>query len=250
MTLMTRPRFEHARNDPCFCGSGEKFRRCCGSVSPDRKPPHGVVVKENFLSADQCRELLAIIEGQGSGWLKVMDLDASTQEKTANKVDEKRVTELVDMEEHQQGLNDLVADLIIREIEPGTGTRIEWFEEPQILKYKPGGFYASHADSESYDQQLDAWVKVLDRDWSLLLYLSDDYEGGEIKFNKFNYQMKPKAGTLIYFPADGRYLHTALPVTSGLRYALVSWMSQTGVEKIREPSKYTVMLRQPTLRQP
>ena len=65
----------------------------------------------------------------------------------------------------------------------------------------------------------------------------------KIKFNKFNFQVKPKAGTLIYFPADGRYMHTALPVTSGVRYALVSWMSQEGVEKIRAPSKYTVRLR-------
>ena len=243
MTLMTRPRFEHPRNDACFCGSGEKFRRCCGSVNPDRKPPHGVVLKENFLSADKCRELLDIIEGQGSGWLKVMDLDKTTRESTVNKVDQTRVTELVDMEAHQGMLNDLVAQLIIEEIEPGTGARIEWFEEPQILKYKAGGFYASHADAETYDNKLDAWVKVLDRDWSLLLYLSDDYEGGEIKFNKFNYQVKPKAGTLIYFPADGRYMHTALPVTSGLRYAMVSWMSQEGIEKIRAPSKYTVMLR-------
>jgi predicted 2-oxoglutarate/Fe(II)-dependent dioxygenase YbiX len=243
MTLMTRPRFEHARNAPCFCGSGEKFRRCCGSLSPDRQPPHGVVVKENYLSRDQCRKLLDIIEKQGSGWLKVMDLEKTTRETTVNKVDENRVTELVDMEEHQGMLNDLVANLIIEEIEPGTGTRIEWFEEPQILKYKPGGFYASHADSESYDNQLDAWVKVLDRDWSLLLYLNDEYEGGEIRFNKFNFEVKPKAGTLIYFPADGRYMHTALPVTSGVRYALVSWMSQEGVEKIRAPSEYTVRLR-------
>ncbi len=243
MTLMTRPRFEHARNDPCFCGSGEKFRRCCGSVSPDRKPPHGVVLKENFLGPEKCSELLDIIRKQGSGWLKVMDLDKTTQEQTANKVDENRVTELVDMEEHQAMLNALVADLIKEEIEPGTGTRIEWFEEPQILKYKPGGFYASHADAESYDNQLDAWVKVLDRDWSLLLYLNDGYEGGEIKFNKFNYQVKPKTGTLIYFPADGRYMHTALPVTAGERYALVSWMAQEGIEKIRAPSRYAVMLR-------
>jgi predicted 2-oxoglutarate/Fe(II)-dependent dioxygenase YbiX len=200
-------------------------------------------VKENYLSRDQCRKLLDIIEKQGSGWLKVMDLEKTTRETTVNKVDENRVTELVDMEEHQGMLNDLVANLIIEEIEPGTGTRIEWFEEPQILKYKPGGFYASHADSESYDNQLDAWVKVLDRDWSLLLYLNDEYEGGEIRFNKFNFEVKPKAGTLIYFPADGRYMHTALPVTSGVRYALVSWMSQEGVEKIRAPSEYTVRLR-------
>jgi hypothetical protein len=28
-------------NESCFCGSGQRFKRCCGSRSPDRVPPRG-----------------------------------------------------------------------------------------------------------------------------------------------------------------------------------------------------------------
>jgi len=37
-------------------------------------------------------------------------------------------------------------------------------------------------------------------------------------------------------------MHTANAVTSGTRYALVSWMSQVGVEKLRDPPPEAVFL--------
>ena len=234
MSDVTRAPLSQGRNDPCFCGSGEKFRRCCGSVSPDRKPPHGIIIKENFLSREECAEWLTILEPLPGERLKVIDLENTSAEGTARTYDDSRVTERVQVAEHQNRLDDLVRRAVLSEMEPRTGSQIEWFEEPQVLRYHPGGFYATHADSDYFDKDSQLWVKCMDRDWSLLLYLSDEFEGGEILFNKFHFKLKPRAGMLVYFPSDGRYMHTALPVTSGVRYALVSWMSQMGVEKLRE----------------
>jgi predicted 2-oxoglutarate/Fe(II)-dependent dioxygenase YbiX len=50
---------------------------------------------------------------------------------------------------------------------------------------------------------------------------------------------------LVYFPSDNRYLHTALPVTKGTRHAIVSWISQHGVEKLRPPPEDVVQLQEP-----
>jgi predicted 2-oxoglutarate/Fe(II)-dependent dioxygenase YbiX len=240
MPRFTRQPMDIGRNDPCFCGSGQKFRRCCGATGADRKPPHGVVVVEDYLSPAECADLVSRLETLDSERLKVIDIEKTGSSGTVRKYDDSRVTERVNVADLQTRLDDLVKNAILTRIEPETGQRIEWFEEPQVLRYKPGGFYSIHADSEYFEKESQLWVKCMDRDWSLLLYLNDEFEGGEIHFTKFHYKLKPRAGTLVYFPSDGRYMHTALEVTSGVRYAVVSWMSQAGVEKLRAPPEEAV----------
>lgn len=61
------------------------------------------------------------------------------------------------------------------------------------------------------------------RDISLLIYLRDDFEGGELHFKRLNYSLKPKAGMLVWFPSDVRFEHMAKPVTHGNRLAIISW---------------------------
>ena len=242
MSLKKTPTFKIGRNDPCFCGSGERFKRCCGATGQDRKPPHGVVVIEQYLSQEECRRLVELVNSRPSERLQVIDPDKTTAEALLRRYDDTRVTRRVDMTDHQEELNTLLRKVVTTRIEPDLGINIDWFEEPQILKYEPGGFYATHADSENYDPEENCWTRVADRDVSLLLYLSDDFEGGDIQFNTFHYQLKPRAGMLVYFPSDHRYVHTAMPVTSGMRYAIVSWMSQRGVEKLRPPPDNAIVM--------
>lgn len=51
---------------------------------------------------------------------------------------------------------------------------------------------------------------------SLVIYLNDDHEGGEIHFPKLDLTIKPKAGTIVTFPATT--LHESLPVTQGNKW--------------------------------
>ena len=69
---------------------------------------------------------------------------------------------------------------------------------------------------------------MIDRDLSVLIYLNDDFEGGEVNFSNFGFDIKPSSGLLIAFPSDHRYLHAAQLVTSGVRYAIVSWAAIIG----------------------
>jgi predicted 2-oxoglutarate/Fe(II)-dependent dioxygenase YbiX len=59
---------------------------------------------------------------------------------------------------------------------------------------------------------------------STIFYMNDDYEGGEIEFPRFNVSHKPEKNELIIFPSTYVYNHSVLPVTSGTRYAVVSWL--------------------------
>lgn len=83
-----------------------------------------------------------------------------------------------------------------------------------VLKYQTGQEYKAHFDG----------LTPSGRSISPILYLNDDYEGGEIEFVNFGISIKPKAGMLVIFPANYAYQHIAHPVTSGTKYAIVTWL--------------------------
>jgi len=54
--------------------------------------------------------------------------------------------------------------------------------------------------------------------FSMIVYLNDDYEGGEIEFPNQGVSIKPQEGSLIVFPSNEPYLHKVNEVLSGKRY--------------------------------
>jgi len=83
-----------------------------------------------------------------------------------------------------------------------------------LLKYQGGQEYTAHYDGDT----------ISGRSISPILYLNDDYEGGELEFVNFNLKIKPEAGSLYLFPANYPYRHIAHPVTNGTKYAIVTWL--------------------------
>lgn len=219
--------FPPGRNQPCYCGSGERFKHCCGANGDNRQPPHGIGIVDNFLSPEQCQDLLNLAASKENDPFKMRDQAGNVS------LDPSRVCERVVMEDDQALLDDLVARAWSEQIIPATSTDIEFYEEPQLLKYNPGGFYYYHVDSSYLVPAEKAWRKAVDRDLSLLIYLTSDFEGGELHFNRLNFFLKPRAGMLVWFPSDLRYEHAAKPVTSGTRYAIVSWAAAAGVERVQ-----------------
>lgn len=148
------------------------------------------------------------------------------------KPDPVRVTEKVELEELQEELNVTMAKAVQAEIEPFIKQKIAWLENSQLLRYTTGGKYLRHADADRYEKEYKAFFKCMDRDISLLLYLNDGYTGGSINFTRFNYRYRPCKGDLLFFPSDHRYLHQAETVTSGVRYAIVSWAALENVPRV------------------
>ena len=64
------------------------------------------------------------------------------------------------------------------------------------------------------------------RDYSSIVYLNDDYEGGNTIFPKQNYKTIPKSGKLIVFPSGSSHPHGVTEVTSGIRYTLAMWFTK------------------------
>jgi hypothetical protein len=55
-----------------------------------------------------------------------------------------------------------------------------------------------------------------------VIYLNDDYEGGELWFPYLDIKFKPQAGDIILFPSTFIYAHSSLKVTSGTKYSAVT----------------------------
>ncbi len=229
MTLITSPPFKKPRrSDPCFCGSQLKFKSCCGDLSENRRIPHGIDIIEKFLTADECSELVKVADGSPKYWLDVEVDDSTTGEKAQLKNKKIRNTRGVRLGKHAKLFEDHFWRAWTQTVPDTVGKTIEHYEPFEMLCYSAGGFYVTHGDAERYSPEKKLWERTFDRDLSMLFYINDNFTGGQLHFPNFDYAYQPKAGDLVIFPSDHRYIHQAQPVISGRRYALVSWAAVKG----------------------
>jgi predicted 2-oxoglutarate/Fe(II)-dependent dioxygenase YbiX len=228
------PDFHPAAGDACFCGSGKPFGDCCGSTQATRPPPYGLFMFENYIDAELARDLTAFANQRNGRRLMVIDNKESTPDNIVKVEDKRRVAERVDLGERRQEVNNIVKSAFIDLAGKCFSKTLDWFESPELMRYREGGFYLRHADSQNMNLETSAWSKVIDRDLSMVIYLNDGYEGGELSFYRLNYQIRPRAGAVVLFPSDHRFLHQAEPVKKGVRYAIVSWASVKGIAKVAQ----------------
>lgn len=82
-----------------------------------------------------------------------------------------------------------------------------------IRKWIPGPGMGPHCDNYDGHSNLA---------FSMVTYLNDDYQGGEINFPGHNINIKPKAGSTIMFPAVEPFIHEVSPILDGYRYAMAT----------------------------
>lgn len=83
---------------------------------------------------------------------------------------------------------------------------------PQLAKYEPGSHIRAHNDTAT---------EFSARCVSALLYLNDDFHGGELVFPRLEISHRTHAGEMVLFPSE--YLHAVTPVVSGIRYCFVGF---------------------------
>ena len=236
------PNFFPKKDDPCYCPSGKLFYDCCGSTESVRPPPFGIFMFENYLDSDVVTDLVEYANQCDGEPLMVIDDEQSTPNNVVRIRDDARITERVLLGDRQSELVEIVKasflDLTLKCI----GHPLAWFEKPYLMRYREGGKYVRHADSQNMDPDTNMWHKVIDRDLGLLIYLNNDFEGGELTFTNLNYQIRPRAGTAVLFPSDQRFLHQAETVKKGVRYAIVSWGALKCTPKIAEKPPETAIL--------
>jgi predicted 2-oxoglutarate/Fe(II)-dependent dioxygenase YbiX len=84
----------------------------------------------------------------------------------------------------------------------------------ELLRYNVGEGYTQHTDN----------FRDSGRSVSCSICLNDDYEGGEFTFFNNAISIKQKAGDILLFPSSFQYPHQVNKVTSGTRYAIITWL--------------------------
>ena len=63
-------------------------------------------------------------------------------------------------------------------------------------------------------------------DIATLIYLNNDYEGGDIYFPKYEMSFKPEPGDLLCFPDNPDFVHGVKPIIKGTRFTLPRWFTR------------------------
>lgn len=111
-----------------------------------------------------------------------------------------------------------VADAATSIAEKFYSVKLEPASNPILVKW---------IESDSMGQHVDDFA-IFHNNISLILYINDNYEGGTINFEQYNYSIKPKRGSLIMFPGNKYYAHSVEKVISGTRYTSPFWLKYKG----------------------
>lgn len=106
---------------------------------------------------------------------------------------------------------DTALDKCLRHYESLWHLRMEYKEAFNFVKYMPGKYFKIHGDHGPF------YACTI----SAVVYLNDDYDGGEIEFPRQELVVKPKAGSIVMFPSNFVYEHAALEIRSGTKYSVV-----------------------------
>ena len=172
---------------------------------------HSIRIYKDVLTHELCDELIALHKTEKDN-TEIETIDEYQNVECYN-------LDLDDYPEQDEKVYEVVEGIIDKVLEDH-----EWF--PEELTYgtyvvrKHWGETVLHVDG-LYDD--DSSQRVL----SIIIALTDDYDGGVFNFPKQNYQVKLKKREAITFPPNYFYPHEVSAATNGDRYTLVLWVMVT-----------------------
>lgn len=94
----------------------------------------------------------------------------------------------------------------------------------QIVRWFEGMEQPPHCDDMKDSEGTEGFHH---REFGAIVYLNDNYEGGQTYYPNYNFYITPKSGTLAIHPGDIEHLHGVTKVTGSIRYTLASfWTSR------------------------
>ena len=135
-------------------------------------------------------------------------------------------------------LTDMVNVLVQARMSATAGTRISQMEAATVLHYDVGQQIMPHYDfihprSPDYEQQIAVSGQ---RNITFLVYLNDDYSGGETQFVKLGIRHKGTTGSAVYFinttadqQPDLRTQHAGCPPTSSEKWLMSQFIRNATV---------------------
>ena len=126
--------------------------------------------------------------------------------------------------------------IIDKKINELLGIPIEFYEELQVANYKPGQLYNPHYDAckknDDYCKEVFNKLGGNNRYATFIIYLNDNFTGGETEFPKKNIDVKPKKGkAVLFFNLNDNYtdirensFHGGKPPITGEKWMCNKWI--------------------------
>lgn len=165
-------------------------------------------VNDNFITAEHCQYIIRYAEEQTHfGRSKVDGMQLSSG----------RTSSSITLHDRE----DPVLQVLYQRVANWLGVLQENIETLQCVRYSEGQQFKPHYDVNAHNRPLH----------TLLLYLNDDFDGGETFFPELNVKIKPAQGRVLHFlncdEADQvllQAIHAGLPVQRGVKYACNIWV--------------------------
>ena len=126
---------------------------------------------------------------------------------------------------------DLVVEVIRQRIASQLGAPLGCLEMSQALHYSVGQEFVLHCDFLDPEQMREEIARNGQRVATLLIYLNEDFEGGETSFPKLGIQHRGKTGDALVFGSldaagrpDDRSQHAGCPPTEGEKWVFSQWV--------------------------
>lgn len=186
-----------------------------------------MVVVEDFLNADQCEALIAAFEetiagiptndggGFWDGRILFLHQIADTGAKAI--MQQSRFAALYRIARHFN-------------VET-----LPYSDTQQLVRWPTGLAMPPHVDNAHPD---GSQHETAYREFASVVYLNDDFEGGDIYFPTLGYRLRARRGMLIGFRADALHPHGITEITAGLRYTMPGWYTSDATRA--EPSMLSV----------
>lgn len=187
-------------------------------------PDYDVHEIPNFLSPDECNQIIELSKGNLFP-SKVYSKDDDTLSESTRK-------------SNQCWLDDgnICVKNLSNKVRQYTRTYNNNQEKLQVVQYNKGGFFNPHYDACEGDSEYCSRMNGSHgpRLYTMLIYLNDDFEGGETIFPKINKTVKPEKGKAVLFKnvddngvVINQSLHGGVPVKHGEKWIANKWIRLT-----------------------
>ena len=106
-----------------------------------------------------------------------------------------------------------------------------WKGENIIRMYNENDSYEWHGDQAPFNHA----------EFSYIIYLNDDFNGGETRFMNDKLTVTPKKGTVLCFPVDHYHIHKGVKVSGGHKKILWNCVYRHEIEMIAKPPYLTAI---------
>lgn len=95
-------------------------------------------------------------------------------------------------------------------------------DEMSIVRWFPGTEQPPHCDDMS-NTDIQGFSH---RNFGVIVYLNDDYQGGQTYYPQHSFYVEPKQGKIAVHPGDSDHLHGVTKIEKNIRYTIASFWSK------------------------